>query len=329
MMKAAITAAFILPVRNRWLYTQAILQQLTTQISQADAPADYTLIVADDGSSDGTPEQIVERFPGVVLLRGTGDWWWTGAIAAGMDYALGQTTAQTLIWLNDDLELAPDFLAQLQQLCSSEDAQAAIVGGIVRDRHHPNWLVFSGLAQGRPVRQMTDFQDQAKIAADTLNGNIVVIPRQVAEQLGRPDVRRFPHYGGDYEYTERAKQVGVPLYLSQFLQGYADYTVADVVRYMPVWLQWRLAPTGAQKWQVLRALWTLKFHHNVRHIVNRMYIQQAQVPRWRYWLFYSKKVLQCLGSLRLSRPTLRSRLRAYCTEQCIPPHLLQQLEARL
>ncbi|MGB0562065.1 MAG: glycosyltransferase family 2 protein [Spirulinaceae cyanobacterium] len=319
--------AFILPVRDRWLQTQAILRQLTAQIAQVGV--DYGVIVADDGSSDGTPEQIAAEFPTVVLLRGTGDWWWTGAIAAGMDYALSHTSAQFLVWLNDDLELATNFIANLQTLLTVKDYPAAIMGGIVRDRHHPDWLAFSGLAGGQPVRQMADFQGRDHIAANTLNGNIVVIPRAVAELLGRPDVRRFPHYGGDYEYTERAKRAGVPLYLTQRLQGYADYTVADVVRYMPVWLQWRLASTGVKKWRILQALWTLKFHHNVWHIVNRMYIQQAQVPRWRYWLFYLKKVLQCLGSLRLSRAALRSRLRAYCQAQRVPPHLLQQLESQL
>lgn len=327
-MSSTRSVALILPVRNRWHHTQAILNTLHGQIAAANLTEIYRIIVADDGSSDGTPEQIQAQFPQVILLQGTGDWWWTGAIAAGMGYALRQTDAATLVWLNDDLELAPDFIEQLRTICADPQSQSAIVGGIVRDRAHPDWLMFSGLAGGQPIRHIQQFSAPF-LPADTLNGNMVVIPRAIAAQLGLPDVRRFPHYGGDYEYTERAKRAGINLLLTHQLQATADYTVADVVRYMPVGLQWRLAPTWAQRWRLLRALWTLKFHHNVWHIVNRMYIQQAQVPQWRYGLFYLKKVVQCWGSLRLSRAGVRSRLRAYCERQQIPPHLQQQLEEQL
>lgn len=329
MITNTVAVVFILPVRNRWQQTQGVLQQLTQQIAATPQPANYQVVVADDGSSDGTPEHIMAKFPQVALIQGTGDWWWTGAIAAGMDYTLQRTTAQTLIWLNDDLELAPDFVAKLQQLLGNPTAQNAIVGGIVRDRTHPDCLMFSGLFQGRPVRHIHQFERSELLPADTLNGNIVVIPRAIAEQLGQPDVRRFPHYGGDYEYTERAKGLGIPLYLSVSLQAQADYTVADVVRYMPVWMQWRLASSWSERWQMWRNLWQLKFHHNVWHIVNRMYIKQPYIPRWRYQVFYVRKVMQCLNSLRFSRQEVRSRFQTYFEQHQIPTHLSQPLEARL
>ncbi|NEO84108.1 MAG: glycosyltransferase family 2 protein [Spirulina sp. SIO3F2] len=320
--------ALILPVRDRWHYTQAILNALQQQISAANLGGIYQIIVADDGSSDGTPESIQAQFPQVILIQGTGDWWWTGAIAAGMDYALTQTEAKTLVWLNDDLELAPDFIQQLRAICAEPQYQQAIVGGIVRDRTRPDWIMFSGLANGQPIRQISQFLTPY-LPAETLNGNMVVIPRPIAEQLGLPDVRRFPHYGGDYEYTERARRSGIPLYLSQSLQAQADYTAADVVRYMPVWMQWRLTSSWAARWQILQNLWSLKFHHNVWHIVNRMYIEQSQVPRWRYWVFYIKKVMQCLNSLKFSRPRLHSQFQRYFEQNQIPPHLRHQIEPHL
>jgi glycosyltransferase involved in cell wall biosynthesis len=323
-------AAFIIPVRNRRADTEAILQQLIPQIAvrEHDA-ADFGIFVADDGSEDGTPELIRRKFPQVHLLRGTGDWWWTGAIAHGMSLVLTQTDAQYLIWLNDDLQLASDFIENLQKVFSTPQFQAAIIGGIVRDRAHPDWLIFSGLVQGQPVRQIQQFAEHDWLLADTLNGNIVVIPRTLATQLGLPDTQRFPHYGGDYEYTERAKKAGFSLYLVASLQAEADYQVTDVIRYMPVWMQWYLAPNWPAKRKIFRALRSRKFHHNIYHIVNRMYLHKKRVAGWRYEWFYFKKICQCLWSLTLSGQQARSRFRDYFAKQNIPPHLCREIEALL
>ena len=85
-----ISAALILPVRNRKAYTSAILHQLRVQISQCSGESAIHIVVVDDGSSDGTPELITQTFEEVHLLQGDGDLWWTGAIATGMDYIYQQ-----------------------------------------------------------------------------------------------------------------------------------------------------------------------------------------------------------------------------------------------
>ncbi|TVQ55244.1 MAG: glycosyltransferase family 2 protein [Spirulina sp. DLM2.Bin59] len=310
--------AIILPVRNRWHYTGAILQQLAAMGAMA---APHRVIVVDDGSTDGTPERIEAEFPAVTLIRGEGDWWWTGAIAQGMTQALNQTDADCLLWLNDDMALPADFWQQALKVAEVAIAQAALIGGIVLNEQ--DWVIFSGLTAGEPIRQLGQFTADF-LPAHTLNGNLMVLPRAIAQRLGPPDWRRFPHYGGDYEYSERAKKLAIPVLVARDFRGRASYTAADVVRYLPVWMQWWLASPG-ERWRLLGGMRSLKFHHNIWHIVNRMYIDQPQVPRWRYEWFYLKKVAQCLGTLITPREKLRGAIAAYCYGQGIPGDLVARV----
>ena len=63
----------VIPVHNRKHFTRDCLLSLRKQTFQ-----NFTIIVIDDGSSDGTGEMIQKEFPEVVLLHGDGNLWWTG-----------------------------------------------------------------------------------------------------------------------------------------------------------------------------------------------------------------------------------------------------------
>ncbi len=305
----------ILPVRNRWHYTGAMLQQLAAMGAMV---APHRVIVVDDGSTDGTPERIAADFPAVVLIRGGGDWWWTGAIAQGMAYALNQTDVDCLLWLNDDMALPADFWPQVLRVADLAINQGALIGGIVLNAQ--DWVIFSGLTAGKPIRSVGQFPSDL-MPAHTLNGNLIVLPRAIAQQLGPPDCQRFPHYGGDYEYSERAKKLAIPVLVARDLQGRASYTVADVVRYLPVWMQWWLA-SPRERWRLLGGMRSLKFHHNIWHIVNRMYIDQPQISRWRYEWFYLKKVAQCVATFAQPPAKLRTKIITHCQNQGIPANLI-------
>ena len=104
----------LVPVHNRKSVTLRCLAALDRQV---DLPK-LTIVVIDDGSTDGTSEAIQAEYPQVVVLKGSGNLWWTGAIRMGMEYAYSQG-ANFFIWLNDDTLPSPETLSLLIHHCSS------------------------------------------------------------------------------------------------------------------------------------------------------------------------------------------------------------------
>ncbi len=318
------TFAIAIPVRNRKDLTTAILQQLTEQINQQVASqvlqlTDAHIVVVDDASSDGTPELVAQQFPQVHLLHGDGDLWWTGAIAQAMTYIASTLKTDYIIWLNDDIVLADNFIGQLIQYCQQPNAKV-LTGGIICGQNHPSWIVFGGVIAGQLINDTAQFT-QPTIDVDTLNGNITVLPTRIIADIGLPDTQRFRHYGGDFEYICRAKENGYTAQLSSQLRATTEYRPADVIRYMPLWIQWATSKGLSAKWQVLKSLSSLRSPYNVEHMVNSIYRAQPSVPKWKYAIFYCRKLTKIIGSELIPWTIRQNRIQAYFQSQNIPPDI--------
>lgn len=320
------TVGITIPVHNRKEFTIAILQQLTEQIDRLvglqKLGADVVqIIVVDDGSSDGTAEIIAEKFSRVHLLTGTGDLWWTGAIGEGMTYAAEVLKTDYIVWLNDDIQLVDNFIDEMMGFCGDSEAKV-LTGGIICDRLHPDWIVFGGVIASQSIHHMTRFVNPL-LNVDTLNGNIAILPTRIIADIGLPDMNRFRHYGGDFEYICRAKKNGYTVHLSRNLLAMTDYGPADVIRYMPLWIQWAVSDRLLDKWRVLMTLSNRRSPHNVEHMVNSIYRAEASVPRWRYVVFYCRKLVKIIGSGLVPWSMREQRIRAYFESHNVPPDVAQ------
>ena len=99
--------AAIIAVHNRLEFTQKCLSSL----SSASNNHEVTVILVDDGSTDGTADWVASNYPYAILLHGDGNLWFGGATQMGIDYALDSPSAfDFILTINNDTFLLPDSL---------------------------------------------------------------------------------------------------------------------------------------------------------------------------------------------------------------------------
>jgi GT2 family glycosyltransferase len=217
----------LLPVHNRREITREFLECYFKQEG-----ALTTLIVIDDGSSDGTAEMVFRANAGSVILRGTGHWWWAGSLQRGLDWITHQGAGDedVVLFINDDSRFDPDFIAKgIAALGKSPGAlvQAAIrcaENGEVVDRGYvfePRSLLF------RPVNHGE--------APNCLTTNGLFARWGDLKRIGRFHPFLLPHYLSDYEYTWRAGRRGLALHVAEDLvlswqRGSTGYRQIDACR---------------------------------------------------------------------------------------------------
>ncbi|WP_341730518.1 glycosyltransferase family 2 protein [Microcoleus sp. EPA2] len=206
-MKPHSTIATIITCHNRKQKTLASLAALFNQV----LPADVLLVVylVDDASTDGTPEAVQETYPQVKLLGGDGNLFWNGGMRQGLAEAM-KHDYDYYLWLNDDTVLEPSavntMLATSRSLAEQGHRRAIAVGS-TRDATtgaltYGGWLRTSWWhpLHFRLLEPIAEAQQ-----CSTMNGNCVLIPREVVEVVGNLDPA-FIHSMGDIDYGLRSVQ---------------------------------------------------------------------------------------------------------------------------
>jgi N-acetylglucosaminyl-diphospho-decaprenol L-rhamnosyltransferase len=93
----------VIPVRNRWQLTAKCLASLRAQ------SVSHTVVVADNGSTDGTPSLLNEAFPEARTIELGTNLGFSIACNRGVSVCGGEI----VVLLNNDVECRPDFLERL------------------------------------------------------------------------------------------------------------------------------------------------------------------------------------------------------------------------
>jgi GT2 family glycosyltransferase len=210
------SVAILMTCHNRQAKTLASLEGVFKQ--ELSPGVEMQVYLVDDGSTDGTRQAVETAYPQVHLLPGDGNLFWNGGMRLAIAEAMN-SDYDYYLWLNDDTLLNPQAIASLLSTCeglveSGENPKAIIVGstgdpetgaltygGMVRNSWwHP--LKFGLLEPGKNPKP-----------CDTMNGNCVLVSRDVVQVVGNLDPA-FEHSTGDFDYGLRARQQGFRIWVA-------------------------------------------------------------------------------------------------------------------
>ena len=276
----------IIPAYNRRLITLKCLDNLK---ENGDLDR-YHIIVVDDGSTDGTDTAISNLYSDVILLRGDGNLWWTGAIRKGMEYAQ-QQRAEFFIWLNDDCITKKKTLRLLVEHSRNNPK---IITGSACYLLETNALHESG-AKGR-IRRMA--RPGETVEVDEMSGHCICFSAHVIDNVGLPDTHRFPHYHGDSMYILRATRAG---FLAFILGDAPIYHSGEIKSSLQDFLD-LVKPTASLPQAFAQFFWNKK---SLYYLPTQFFYNTEKYGFWQGIGLFSLKLIQWLikwSWLMISRP---------------------------
>ena len=182
--------------------TRDFLRQFLPGLVASCEGRDAEVIVADNGSTDGSPEVLTAEFPHVRQIRLDANYGFTG----GYNRALAQTDAELFVLINSDIEVTPDWLDPLTAWMDSHPdcgacapklhawqdrgrfEYAGAAGGLIDAWGYP-------FCRGRVLKRVETDNGQYDTPADVLwaTGACLMVRRTVWEHFGGLDERFFAH----------------------------------------------------------------------------------------------------------------------------------------
>jgi GT2 family glycosyltransferase len=173
----------------------------------------WEIIVVDNGSTDGSVEEIRKKYPDLVLIEVGTNLGFTGGNNVGIRWAL-KHEAEFVLLLNNDTVVAPDFLSALVAAGESYPG-AGVLGAKIYfwdttrvwyagSRWRATWAGFEHVAQGT-VDNGIDFEEIQDTAY--VSGCAMFLRLSAVHRIGMLDPRFFLLFE-ETEWCSRARKAG-------------------------------------------------------------------------------------------------------------------------
>lgn len=203
--------AIVLVNWNSFVYTQQCILSLD-QVTKKD----FDIIVVDNGSEDGSGEKLLQQNPQIILIKSDTNLGFTGGNNLGLEYSL-QRGYQYSMLLNNDTEVAPDFLETLTDYMDKHPETGAIQPKIFY--HHDRTLLWDGGSYFNPVFGITYTSGLGKKPAqqhniikpvDWVTGCCFLTRNAILKETGLLAKNFFIYYE-DVDLSFRIKKLGYEL----------------------------------------------------------------------------------------------------------------------
>ena len=172
----------------------------------------FEVYLVDDGCTDGTQDNVRERYPNINILHGKGNLYWN----RGMHCAWREAAKKEYdyyLWLNDDTNLYQNALQTMLASANATNSEAAICGTTVSPTNTREITYGGYWDEGKVLIPNNDLQ-----GCRWFNGNCVLIPKHVFQLVGNLDFT-FRHSLGDFDYGIRSRQKYIQLFVAPAVIG--------------------------------------------------------------------------------------------------------------
>jgi GT2 family glycosyltransferase len=174
---------------------------------------ELSIVVVDNGSTDGGPEAVAAAFPDTRLLPLGENRGFAGGVNAGVEAALGEG-ADAVLLLNNDATVEPGFLEPLVDAAGAEGVGAACAQ-ILDSATGRIWYAGATYDPRRGHQGRHTGHGDSPLPPETAPyeteracGGAMLLPREALAEVGLLDERLFA-YAEDVDWSLRARRAGL------------------------------------------------------------------------------------------------------------------------
>lgn len=175
---------------------------------------DFTFLVIDDKSTDGTKEEI-EKIPQVEVISGNGSLFYSGGMRTAIECAKkSEKIYDYCLLFNDDV----DFTVGAIEYLAEKDNSVIWVGPTCDADEQLSYGGVIKTSKWRPKTEIVKADIPEGRNCDTFNANCVLIPWKIFMDLDNID-RVYTHSMGDFDYGFSAVRKGYGIKVSDQYVG--------------------------------------------------------------------------------------------------------------
>ena len=192
----------------------------------ANKPSGYIfdVFLVDDGSIDGTGDEVKIIFPDVYVIEGNGVLFWAGGMRLAWETAIKHDKYHAYLLLNDDVILHVDFISTLvetDKFALKKNGRTGIYSASTIDpiTKKITYGAYKIKTNHVVVRNKLLNPLEKPQKCELTNANILWISKETVNEIGVFD-KRYTHGLADFDYSLQAIKKDIPVYLTPDIGGF-------------------------------------------------------------------------------------------------------------
>lgn len=205
----------------------------------------YDVYLVDDGSTDGTSNEVKSSFSDVNIIQGDGSLFWAGGMRLAWQTAIDNNLYDAFILLNDDVILNVDFINNLiktNEYSLSKNGKTGIYSAATIDdtTERTTYGAYKIKTNHLIVRNQLLSPKETPQECELTNANILWISKETVDAIGLFDTK-YTHGFADFDYSLSAVKKNIPVYLAPNFGGVCIHDHGNPWRSSSVSLKNRIA----------------------------------------------------------------------------------------